>query len=175
MEMIDEEVLGEGRFLKLVRNARGWEYAVRTRGTGAVMIFALTEERRVLLVEEFRPPVGCACICFPAGLKGDEEDGESGLASARRELLEEAGYEAGEMEFLWSGPSSPGMTSETVDFFVARGLRKVSPGGGVANERITVHEVPLEGVDEWLEAQMRRGAMLDPRIYTGLYFLTRQG
>lgn len=170
-----DPVLGEGRFLKLVRTAQGWEYAERTRGTGAVMMFAATEDGRVVLVEEFRPPVGCSCICFPAGLKGDVEVGEAAADSARRELLEEAGYEAEEMRFLFTGPSSPGMTSETVDFFLAQGLRKVSAGGGVENERITVHEVPLDGVDAWLEARMQAGAMVDPRVYTGLYFLSERG
>lgn len=147
-----------------------WEYCERVNNTGAVMVFACTPEGNVLLVEEFRPPIGRRCLCFPAGLSGDGGP-ESDAAAARRELLEETGYEAAEMTFLFHGPSSPGLTSESLSFYLATGLRRVAAGGGVDNENITVREVPLDDVDAWLAAQVEQGIALDPRIFTGLYFL----
>ena len=81
------ETLYSGRFLNMVREGR-WEYCERVNQTGAVMIFALTPDDKVILVEEFRPPIGKQSLCFPAGLSGDEGP-ESEAAAAHRELLEE--------------------------------------------------------------------------------------
>ncbi len=164
-----KEALYNGTFLNLVREGR-WEYCERVNQTGAVMVFAATPEGRVLLVEEFRPPIGRRCLCFPAGLSGDEGP-ESDLEAARRELLEETGYEAAEMRYLFTGPSSPGLTSESVSFYLATGLRRVATGGGVDNENITVREAPLAEMDAWLAARAAEGIALDPRIFSGLYFL----
>ena len=165
------EKLYEGRFLNMV-SVGGWEYCERVNNTGAVMVFACTSEGKVLLVEEYRPPIGRRCLCFPAGLSGDDGP-ESDAAAARRELLEETGYEAAEMTFLFHGPSSPGLTSEGLSFYLATGLRRVAAGGGVDNENITVREAPLDDIDAWLAEQVEQGIALDPRIYTGLYFLRR--
>ena len=150
----------------------GWEYCERVNNTGAVMVFACTPEGKVLLVEEYRPPIGRRCLCFPAGLSGDDGP-ESDASAARRELLEETGYEAAEMKYLFHGPSSPGLTSEGLSFYLATGLRRVATGGGVDNENITVREAPLDNIDAWLAEQAAQGIALDPRIYTGLYFLRR--
>ena len=166
------ETLYKGRFLNMMR-VGSWEYCERVNNTGAVMVFACTPEQKVLLVEEFRPPIGQRCLCFPAGLSGDEGP-ESDAAAARRELLEETGYEAAEMTFLFHGPSSPGLTSESLSFYLATGLRRVAAGGGVDSEDITVREAPLDDIDAWLAAQVEQGIALDPRIYTGLYFLKTQ-
>lgn len=165
------ETLYEGKFLNMVKEGR-WEYCQRKNDTQAVMIFACTPDDKVLLVEEFRPPIGKRCLCFPAGLSGDEGP-ESHERAARRELLEETGYEAAEVEYLFTGPSSPGLTSETLHFFRAAGLRRVAAGGGVENENITVREVPLAEINVWLQDRAACGVALDPRIYSGLYFLTQ--
>lgn len=172
MNHSNEETLWQGRFLEIKKADGRWEYAVRPHDMGAVMIFALTPDRKMILVEEYRLPIGKACICAPAGLCGDERE-ESAECAARRELLEEAGYAADSFSFLFNGPSSPGLTSESVSFFLAQGLHRVGKGGGVDTEEITVHEVPLQEADAWLTRQMEAGKAVDPRVYTGLYFLTK--
>ncbi len=166
-----KECLYAGKFLNLVREGH-WEYCERVRETRAAMIFACTPEGRVILVEEFRPPIGRRCLCFPAGLIGDEH-AESAEEAARRELEEESGYRAATMTPLFDGPSSPGLTSETLSFYLADGLERVGKGGGVESERIVVREVPLDDVDAWLAEQMKQGVAVDPRVYTGLYFIRR--
>lgn len=166
-----KEKLYAGKFLNLVREGR-WEFCERVRDTRAAMIFACTSEGRVILVEEFRPPIGCRCLCFPAGLIGDERT-ESPEEAARRELEEESGYRASTMTWLFDGPSSPGLTSETLSFYLADGLQRIGQGGGVDAERIVVREVPLDEIDAWLTEQMRQGVAVDPRVYTGLYFIRR--
>jgi ADP-ribose pyrophosphatase len=164
--------LAAGRFLALVREGH-WEYAERTNATGAAVIVAVTEAKRLLLVEQYRLPVHARTVELPAGIVGDEpgSGGEAHIEAARRELLEETGYRAESLHALTHGPASSGLTSETVTLFLARGLRRVGPGGGVAHEDITVHEVPLAAVDEWLEAKAQTGVLVDPKVFAGLYFL----
>lgn len=163
-----------GRFLKLVKEGH-WEYAERTNATGAAVIIAVTPEQKLLLVEQYRIPVHARTIELPAGIIGDEpgSSDEAHAEAARRELIEETGYEAAEMETLTHSPTSSGLTSETVTIFHARNLRRVGPGGGVAHENITVHEVPLADIHSWLQAKANEGALIDSKVYTGLYFIGR--
>ena len=166
--------LHTGRYLALVREGH-WEYADRTNATGAAIIVAVTAERKLLLVEQYRIPVHARTIELPAGIIGDEPGGsdEVHAEAARRELIEETGYEAGHIEALTHGPASSGLTSETVTLFRATDLRRVGAVGGVAHEAITVHEVPLAEVHEWLATKSKAGVLVDPKVYAGLYFIGR--
>jgi ADP-ribose pyrophosphatase len=166
--------LHSGKFLALVKEGR-WEYAERTNATGAAIIVAVTEEQKLLLVEQFRIPVHARTIELPAGIIGDDPGNkdETHAEAARRELIEEAGFEAGLIKALTHGPSSSGLTSETVTLFLATQLRRVGEGGGVVHEDITVHEVPLAQVHGWLKAKAKSGVLVDPKIYAGLYFIGR--
>ena len=167
--------LHTGRILALIKEGN-WEYVDRVNATGAALIFALTAEQRVLLVEQYRIPVHARTIELPAGIIGDEpgSSNESNAEAARRELLEETGYAAERMEALTTGPACSGITSERVTLFHATGLRRTGKGGGVAHENITVHEVPLAEIVPWLEAKAKTGVLIDPKVYAGL-FLAAQG
>jgi ADP-ribose pyrophosphatase len=166
------EVLAEGRYLRLVRR-RGWEYAERTNAIAIVVLVAVTAEGRLLLTEQHREPVGGPVIELPAGLVGDRpgEAHEDLRTAARRELLEETGYEAGDLRPLAAGPPSAGLSSEVVTFLLATDLRHAGPGGGSEQESITVHEVPLAAVGDWLAEHARAGRLVDPKVYAGLYLL----
>jgi len=170
------QVLATGRYLRLVAQGH-WEYAERTTASGAVAIVAVTDSRRLVLIEQFRIPLGCPVIELPAGLAGDvPEDAALDPAialanAAHRELLEETGYEAEQMRCLADGPTSAGLTSEIVTFFHATGLRRTQTGGGDEHEAITVHEPPLDELHAWLAARAAAGAAIDPKIYAGLYLI----
>lgn len=170
-----DRVVGQGRFLRLVDRG-GWEFVERIVGKAVITVVALTPEGRLVLVEQFRPALGTRVIELPAGLVGDEAGGElEAMAQAvRRELLEETGYEAGQIEFLTEGPTSAGLTSEQVAFFLATGLRRVSQGGGTGSEDILVHEVSLAGAEAWLKQRERTGVRVDPKVFAGLYFAASQ-
>jgi ADP-ribose pyrophosphatase len=177
METPDQaEVLGEGRFLRLVRR-QGWEYVVRTRPVRSVFIAAVTDEGRLLFTLEHRISLGRAVVGFPAGLVGDlaGEESETMEDAVRRELAEEAGYEPRSVWFLSEGPTSPGMTDEVIALALATGLRKVGEGGGVGGESIVVHEVPLGEVAAWLDARVAEGALIDAKVFGCLYYLARSG
>ncbi len=169
------DTIAQGRHLRLVKRDR-WEFVQRTAASGVVIIVAMTPEGNVLFVEQYRAPVDARVIEFPAGLAGDlpgAED-EAMEEAAMRELLEETGYQAERIHRVFVGSSSAGLTDETTTFFLAEDLRRVAPGGGDETEAITLHEVPLSGVDGWLESAAERGCMVGARVYAGLYFLKRR-
>lgn len=171
---VERRVLGEGRFVRLVAEGH-WEWAERLNISGAVMIVAVTEARELVMVEQYRIPLHARVIELPAGLAGDEaaHAGEPLAHAARRELVEETGYEADTLEHLVDGPTSAGMTSETYSVFLARNVRRTGLGGGDAHEAIQVHVVPLDAVEQWLAQRRREGVEVDPRVYLGLYFASR--
>jgi ADP-ribose pyrophosphatase len=168
------EVLGQGRWLRLVRRD-GWEFVERTRPVRAAFIGAVTDDGRLILTEEYREAVGVSVIGCPAGLIGDgDAAGETLEEGAARELREEAGYQAARVTEVTRGPTSPGQTDEVIAVVLAEGLTRVGPGGGTGGERIRLQEVPLGEVDAWLSARVAAGRLIDPKVYTVLYFLSRR-
>ena len=163
-------VLGEGKYLRLL-DRDGWEYVERHNVCGIVAIVAITDSRRLVLVEQHRAALDARVIELPAGLVGDlaGAEHEDLAVAARRELLEETGYEAARLELVFHGPLAAGLSSSLITYFRARGLKKVHAGGGDENEEIFVHEVPLASADAWLAAQRARGCYVDPRLYVALH------
>ena len=169
--MGDDGVLATGRFLRLVCRD-GWEYVERINGNPPVGIVAVTPQGSILLVEQFRRPLGRTCIELPAGLVGDltGQENEAVKVAAARELEEETGYRPASVELLTEGPSSAGLTSETIRLVRATDLMKVSAGGGDESEDIIVHEVPLAEVAAWLDERRQAGVPIDAKVYAGLWF-----
>ncbi|MCB2059721.1 MAG: NUDIX hydrolase [Novosphingobium sp.] len=162
-----DEVVWEGKFITARKKGR-WEYVSRARGIRAAVILAVDEQDHVILVEQFRVPLGRPCIELPAGLIGDGagDDGEDATAAAARELEEETGYRAGRLEVLGEFYSSPGMVSESFTLLKAHDMVRVSDGGGTEGEDITVHRVPLARIGEALDEWRRQGRGIDVRLLT---------
>jgi ADP-ribose pyrophosphatase len=157
-----ETVMWQGRFITAKTRGK-WEYVSRARGIKAAVILAL-EDDHVLLVEQYRVPLGANCIELPAGLIGDHEEGEDTLESAARELEEETGYRAESLEIAGEFFSSPGMVSESFSLVRARGLTKVSDGGGVDGENIIVHRIALSDVPEFVQTKRAEGCVVDVKL-----------
>lgn len=157
----------QGRHLSMMKRGH-WEFATRNTQKPVVGIVAVTDDGKVVLVEQYRPPVGHAVVELPAGLTGDipGSENEAVVEAAQRELLEETGYTAQQWVELGSGYSSPGLTDESIVFFLARGLEKVGPGGGDASEELMIHEVPMTEVMNWLR---HRESVVDLKLLAGLY------
>lgn len=166
--MIDNTVW-KGRFLEAVVE-EDWEYIRRPGGMGAAVILAVTTAAEIVLVEQYRVPLGAHCLELPAGLVGDDGP-EEVLTAARRELEEETGFRAETVEDLGVFTSSPGMTSEHFTLVRATGLARVGPGGGVDGEAITVHCVPLRTLPDFIAEKRRAGVMIDVRLLAALTLL----
>ena len=115
-----EEVVWQGRYIIARRRGR-WEYVARARNISAAVIVAV-DEGHILLVEQYRVPIGRTCLELPAGLIGDETEGEAVESAAARELEEETGYRPARMTDLGYYYSSPGMVSEGFTLLRAEGL-----------------------------------------------------
>jgi len=151
-----------------IKQCGKWEFVSRNTQRPAVGIVAIHDDGRVVLVEQYRPPVGASLIELPAGLAGDvvgAED-EALLLAAQRELEEETGYTAAHWQTLVSGYSSPGLTDESICLFMARGLSKTGVGGGVEGESIQLHEIPIDDVLRWLA---ERHQAVDIKLLAGLF------
>ena len=166
------ETLHQGRWLRLRRRGR-WEYAERNNPGGAVIILAVTPDDTILFVEQYRVAIQQFTIEMPAGLVGDlvDQEHESALLAAQRELEEETGYCCSRVTFVHEGPSSSGMSNEMIAFVRAHDLVKVSQGGGDATENIVVHEVPRREAGAWLLARAKEGYSIDPKLFAGLWFI----
>ena len=163
-----EEIVWQGRFITAKKRGR-WEYVGRSRRIRAAVILAI-EDGHVLLVEQYRVPLGKACLELPAGLIGDHDDAadedppEEPLEAAGRELEEETGWRAERLEAVGEFYSSPGMVSEDFILVRATGLTRIGPGGGTDGEDITVHRVPLAELAVFVEDRRRAGVGIDVRI-----------
>lgn len=163
-----EQTVWQGRFVTAKVRGR-WEYVTRSRGIRAAVILAI-DEGHVLLVEQYRVPLGRNCLELPAGLIGDHEDsdGEDALAAAGRELEEETGYRAARLEDCGSFYSSPGMLGESFTLVRAHGLTRVGEGGGVEGEDIIVHRVKLADVPAYVAECRARGMAIDVKLLLAL-------
>ena len=161
---VAEEPMWAGRFLEMKKRGR-WEYVGRVGGTRAAVILAIDAEH-VILVEQYRVPLGRSCLELPAGLVGDENEGETAEMSAARELEEETGYRPAKCTTLGSFYASPGMVSECFTLVRAEGLTRVSEGGGTADENITVHRVPMATIAYFIAERRAAGVAIDVKLLT---------
>lgn len=158
-----EQVEWAGSFIEARRRGR-WEYAGRARNIRAAVILAI-DDGCVVLVEQYRVPLGRPCLELPAGLIGDGDDAnEDVLRAAARELEEETGFRPARMEEIGEFFSSPGMVTESFTLVRAHGLTQVGEGGGVDDEQIVVHLLPLDDITRRISALAARGLALDAKL-----------
>ena len=157
-----EELMWQGRFITAIKRGK-WEYVGRARGIQAAVILAI-DDGHILLVDQYRVPLGRRCIELPAGLVGDEAAGEDPSIAAARELEEETGYRPARLTSLGQFFSSPGMVSESFTLFRAHDLEKTGEGGGVEGEDIIVHRIPLTTLPDQVAAWRAQGYAMDVKL-----------
>jgi ADP-ribose pyrophosphatase len=158
------EIAWQGKWITAKRQGR-WEFVSRARGIRAVVIVAV-EDGHVLLVDQYRVPLGRRCLELPAGLVGDESDDDTFEPAARRELEEETGYRCDTVEVLGEFYSSPGMVSESFTLVRVSGLTRVGEGGGTPEEDIVVHRVALAELPAFVAEKRAEGLAMDVKLLT---------
>jgi ADP-ribose pyrophosphatase len=131
----------------------------------------VTDDKEVLLVRQFRPPVNGYVIEFPAGLMSEREDILK--EAAMRELLEETGYSAGNMVYLTEGPLSSGASGEVLSAFLATGLVFRGMGKQDETEDIEVIKIPISDIYQQLSDLRSDGNLIDLKIF-GLLELAKR-
>jgi ADP-ribose pyrophosphatase len=140
---------------------RRW-FSARRPNPETVHILGITPEGLVPVLRQWRYPVGAWVWELPAGLC--DKPGEALADTARRELLEETGYSAGEMVHLFRGTVSPGLTNEMYNAFLCLDLTRVHAGGGVSGETIEVHHVPVQELHSFALRAFQRGELIDSKV-----------
>jgi len=156
------EVMWSGKFVRALRRGR-WEFVSRTDETKAVVVLA-EHEGKVILVEQYRVPIGRRCLELPAGLVGDEDANASVEETAIKELEEETGFTAEQVEVLGEFYSSPGLVAESFTLVRAHGVRKIGDGGGTEHEDIEVHLVPRDEIPAFIEGRRGAGVAVDTKL-----------
>jgi 8-oxo-dGDP phosphatase len=164
--LVSSEPVYEGRVISLVRDTvamPGGGESVRevVRHPGAVAVVALDDDGRVVLLRQYRHPVGDYLWELPAGLR--DADGEPPLETAKRELAEEVLLAAQRWSLLATYYSSPGFCDELVFVYLAEGLSDAERPDGFTLEHeeldMTVERVPLaEAVQRVFDGGIRNPA-----------------
>lgn len=136
------------------------EYVVHP---GAVVIIGVLDDGRLLFERQYRYPVGQVFWELPAG---KIDPGEDILDTARRELLEETGYRAGEWRYLGVMHPCIGYSNERIEIFLARGLVQESAPQLDHGEHLEVLAVSLEDA----VAKIRDGSLTDAKSITALFW-----
>ncbi len=162
------QTMWEGKYIRAMKRGR-WEYVSRTNSVGAAVILA-EHEGKVILVEQYRVPLGARCLELPAGLVGDEEAHATVESTAIKELEEETGFTCDRVERLGDFHSSPGMVAESFSLVRAHGVRKVGEGGGTEHEEIEVHLVARENIPTFVAERRAAGVAIDVKLLIFMNF-----
>jgi len=174
-KLITEELHYEGYAFKVFNTrweAPGGEVFERdlVRHIGAVAVVPVTEDgEHLLLVSQFRTALGRRLLELPAGLR--DVDGEAEVDTARRELEEEAGHVAGNIEHLVTLATAVGFTDESISIFLATDLRATEVhADGIEEESMTVERVSFADVDDLIAS----GELVDAKTVAGILLARRR-
>ncbi|MCY0849351.1 NUDIX hydrolase [Sulfuracidifex metallicus] len=137
---------------------------IKHRGSAAIL--PLIGEDEIILIKQYRPVIGKYIFEIPAG---SVEDGEDVFTTARRELEEEIGYQAEELDEVLSFYPSPGITNEEMHLFLAKGLRYV----GAKPEPYEIIE-PIKVKIQDALAMVERRDIVDAKTIIAIYFIARK-
>jgi len=157
-----KQTMWQGKYVRAIKQGR-WEYVSRTNEIRAVVILA-EHGGKLILVEQYRFPIGRPCLELPAGLVGDEDHHADIDETALRELEEETGFTAERVERIGEYYSSPGLLAEGFTLVRAQGVRKVGDGGGTGGEDITVHLVSRDELPAFAERKRQEGVGIDVKL-----------
>ena len=156
------QIMWAGKYVRAIKRGR-WEYVSRANDVRAVVILAETEGK-VVLVEQYRVPVGGRCLELPAGLVGDEDPNATVEGTAIQELEEETGFTGTAVERLGDFHASPGMVTESFTLVRVTGVTRSGEGGGTEHEDITIHLVSRSEIPAFIEQKRTEGVAVDVKL-----------
>ncbi len=171
------EILYKTKFLELRQGDKSWYYAHRGNSGKIVIIIPVIKNERILFLKTKRPPLTSEGysgynIELPAGLSQDENENETLLECAKRELLEETGLEAEKIKLLCNSlTSSAGLTDEISAVFRAditneNIISKPVDDGGVIQK---IEQVEISKLKEWLENEEKEGNTIGAQTLASLF------
>ncbi|MGN7476552.1 NUDIX domain-containing protein [Solibacillus silvestris] len=132
---------------------------------GAVAVIAITENKKILVVEQYRKALERSIVEIPAGKL---EQGEKPIVTARRELEEETGYTSDDFEFIQAFATSPGFADEIIHLYVAKNLKKLEVAAQLdEDEFVELMEISLEEA----EAMVADGRIFDAKTAFAVLWL----
>lgn len=154
----------EQEYTNGTEEVRKYEVVVRNNVSGIVSVLPITADNEVVLIRQFRIPLGREVIEQPAGL--NDKPGESDIDAVKRELLEETGYASEDIEYVLTVPTSSGLTNELVSCYIARNCQRVSKVLDLdASESISVFTLPIDTAFECLCKEARKGNLVDSKVF----------
>ena len=135
-----------------------------------VLAVAITKEKQVLLIEQYRHGIQQQSIEFPGGFIDDGETPETAIV---RELQEETGYTFTGYHYLGKTYSNPGVLTNVTHLFVATGGEKTAEQSLDENEEITIMLKPLEDVKIMVNAHQLKQSMHELCFYRAIEFLKK--
>ncbi|MBF0320100.1 MAG: NUDIX hydrolase [Nitrospirae bacterium] len=178
IKILGKKTSWSGRFLRAIQidieNSMGvkftWEAFERQNCNGIIAVVPITTDGCAIVVKQFRPPVGKYVVEFPAGLNDQDE---SLVEVAHRELLEETGCTAGRLIHIATGPLSSGASTEVLTVYAALDVA-VSTGQSLdPHEEIEIIKLPIEDFYEHLYALQNEDTYIDLKLY-GLFELAKR-
>lgn len=169
----DRQIAFAGRIWSIARDSVEFPTGVAVRDVvlhpGAVAVMALDDQDRILLIRQYRHPVGMWLFEPPAGLL--DAPGEHPWHTAQRELAEETGFEAARWNVLVDTYLTPGGSSEAIRIYLARELTELPDGRPHTGEAEEAHLprvwVPLDDAVDLVQ----RGAIGSPTAVLGILAL----
>lgn len=147
----------------LTGNKKVWDSVERTSEGGVVVVGAITRERTLIVLDQFRIPIGDWLIENPAWLI---DPGDSIETAAIRELREETGYQIGEIVSIGQTYSSAGMTNEAPHILLATGCTPHPDGcARESTEWMRQFELPLDKAENILREAEKRGRKVDYKFW----------
>ncbi len=171
MNIQRSEIVFQGKFLRIRRDYtdRGaWETVELDSHKETAVIIAITDENELLLEKHYRFPLNRYVVELPAGLVDDETPEEC----ARRELLEETGYEAKELIPLFHGVICQGITRMYAHYFYAPKVMRIGEQKLEPTEDIEILKIPWDRVDDFL-FNLPHDLVLGANVLSAVYALKR--
>jgi len=172
-KIIEKKFLWNGKYLRsfalTFKNSKGndvlWEAIERVGCNGIACVIPITVDRKVIIIKQFRPPIGKFVIEFPSGLN---DKNEPLIDVAMRELFEETGYKAETINQIAVGPVSAGLSTEVLTIFLAKDVYLNGSQTLDEAEEIEVFSVSMDRFNEEVKMLENEDTYVDLKLY-GLF------